>query len=134
MRTLAVSLAVAALLISLPAGGITFDDGLVHVIDAANSYPFEGVVVDDDPSGATTRIQVVIGGEIGTGANGPLEAFGVSKVDIFGGELGSNLNAHDASRVNVWAGTVNPGGSLVTRDMSRVGIGRRSCVFGTSHK
>ena len=43
MRTMLCStiLATAALLLApLHAAAITFDDGMVHVIDAANSYPF----------------------------------------------------------------------------------------------
>ena len=53
-------LGLPVLLVVLPteARAITFADGQVHVIDAANSFPFEDVTVQDDPIGATTTVQV----------------------------------------------------------------------------
>jgi hypothetical protein len=41
-----------------PAHAITFDDGMVHVIDAANSFPFEATFVDDGPGPTTTTVTV----------------------------------------------------------------------------
>ena len=45
---------------------IVINDGMVHTIDAANSFPFEPMIVDAGPGGAATTIQLVPGGEIGT--------------------------------------------------------------------
>jgi len=39
--------AVAFLALGTDAAAITFDDGLVHVIDAENSFPLESVIADD---------------------------------------------------------------------------------------
>jgi hypothetical protein len=44
---------------SAPAGAITFDDGMLHVIDAANSYPFEFSDVRDDVLGSPTILNIV---------------------------------------------------------------------------
>jgi hypothetical protein len=64
------ALAIALLLpLTLASGAqaITFDDGLVHVIDAGNSYPFEGVEVHDGPGASSTTVEFLDGGEIGSG-------------------------------------------------------------------
>ena len=55
--------AVPLFILGTDAAAITFDDGLVHVIDAGNSFPLEDVIVQDGPSGATTTVSVVDGGD-----------------------------------------------------------------------
>ena len=60
-----ISLAIALLVpLTLASGAqaVTFDDGLVHVIDAANSFPFESVEAIDSASGDPTTVNVVDGG------------------------------------------------------------------------
>ena len=57
------------LLIPITATAVTFADGLTHIIDASNSFPFEGVRVYDGPGGATTTVNIVPGGEVGTAIN-----------------------------------------------------------------
>lgn len=80
MRLLAL---VAAGLLALPASAlaVTFADGQLHIIDAANSFPFESVVVEDAPGGGPTSLLLVDGGLIGT----QLQAYGHSEVTIFWG-------------------------------------------------
>jgi len=75
-------------LLTAPAGAVTFDDGLVHVIDAANSFPFDRVEVRDGPGGATTTVEILPGGQIGTdGIDGGLNALGSSVVNMSGGSI-----------------------------------------------
>jgi hypothetical protein len=90
MRGLAASftgISVAALFIlgTNAAATIVFDDGLLHVVDAGNSFPFECAEVDDGPLGEMTTVDVVTGGEIGTLSCGFLDAFGISEVNALGG-------------------------------------------------
>ena len=55
----------SALLLPVEAKSVTFDDGMVHLIDANNSFPFESVIVRDGPGSTTTTVNLVSGGEIG---------------------------------------------------------------------
>ena len=99
MRGLAASftrIAAAALFIlGTDAGAVTFDDGLVHVIDAGNSYPFEQVLVYDGPGASSTTAELLDGGEIGSG----LLAFDSSIVRMSGGVITGNLVAQDSSEI-----------------------------------
>jgi hypothetical protein len=65
--------AAALLILGTDAAAITFDDGLVHVIDAGNSFPSESVTVQDGPGAATTTVTMV-DGEVGTTTSGDLVA------------------------------------------------------------
>jgi hypothetical protein len=58
--------AAASILLGAQAAAITFDDGLVHVIDAGNSYPSELIFVSDGPGNEPTIVNVLSGGEIAT--------------------------------------------------------------------
>jgi hypothetical protein len=51
-----------SILLARNASAVVFDDGLVHVIDAANSFPFESVEAIDSASGDPTTVNVVDGG------------------------------------------------------------------------
>ena len=81
-------LAPLLLALSAPTSGwaITFADGIVHVIDSSNSFPFE---VLDGPGPSTTTVEIVAGGEIGTGINGDLQLFDSSIVIMSGGPMES---------------------------------------------
>ena len=70
-----------------PASAVTFDDGLVHVIDAANSFPLETVFVG--PS--TTTVIVVAGGEISTREGVGIFASGTAVVNMSGGIVDSRV-------------------------------------------
>ena len=63
---------------------VTFADGLVHVIDAANSFPFEGAIVQDSLGGLGTTVNVVPGGDIGSGREHQVELFGSSVLNMSG--------------------------------------------------
>ena len=65
MRYLLLCAAFAIALLAGPAGAVTFDDGMVHVFDAGNSFPFEGLSIDDAAGSLPTTVQVVLGGEEG---------------------------------------------------------------------
>jgi hypothetical protein len=117
------------------ASAITIDDGMVHIIDAGNSFS-ETVHVFDGAGGPTT-VLIVDGGFIadivlndpelivhdtstvvmtGGGIEDDLGARDMSTVDIFGGEIGSPLGAPDCcngsvnaagfSTINVFGGTM----------------------------
>jgi hypothetical protein len=79
------------------AEAIVFDDGLLHIVDANNSYPLEGVVVDDGPGGVTTSLRMIDGGEIGTVFEDDLEAFGSSEIEVFGGSFGYSVELYENS-------------------------------------
>ena len=102
------SLAIALLvLLAQNASAIVFDDGRVHVVDAANSFPFEGVQVDDGPPPRpTTTLEVVSGGEIGTVSEDDVAAFGSSEVTISGGTLGRDLWLYGTADLQMSGGTI----------------------------
>ncbi len=56
---LSVRVAALSILLALNSSAITFNDGLVDVIDADNSFPFEGITVQDGPGGTTVTVVVV---------------------------------------------------------------------------
>ena len=107
MRARPLSAAVSLLLLAIaaPAGAILFDDGLLHRIDAANSFPSEGVIVRDGPGGATTAVQVLAGGQIGTFVPEGLDAFENSAVTVSGGSV-FDLFAFDAARIEIAGGEI----------------------------
>ena len=103
---------VSILLLALapPTHAVTFADGALHIIDSANSYPSEETIIVDGPGGVSTTVQVIDGGELGTGPfpspGYPTRLFGSSLLTIdVGGELYSVL-ATDNARVSV-SGQVN---------------------------
>jgi hypothetical protein len=51
--------AAASIFLGAEANAVTPDDGLVHVIDAENSHPFEGLTVDDAPDRIATTVNLV---------------------------------------------------------------------------
>jgi hypothetical protein len=49
-------------MIASAGSAVTFSDGLIHVIDAANSYPHESIIAVNASDGRPTTIRVVNGG------------------------------------------------------------------------
>ena len=90
----------AAVSFGSAARAVTFDDGLVHVIDAGNSFPFEGVTVDDGPGGAPTMLNIVPGGYVGF----YVKASGNSQVNMSGGEVGTALQIFNDSQLEFSGG------------------------------
>ena len=86
---------------------VTFADGQVHTIDAANSFPFESVTVLNSPTGVPTTVQVLDGGDIGSAVLGALFPRENSIATMFGGTVWRIVGLGD-SRVMV------SGGSIVT--------------------
>ena len=109
--------ALIATLSTLPARNasatIIFDDGSFHVVDAANSFPFDNVEVRN----ATTLI-IVEGGEIATqlprGAS--VIADDVSEVIMYGGMLGGSIVANSATQIFVSGGMLV--GSVICSDQA----------------
>jgi hypothetical protein len=85
MLFLSLLTAAALLLNPSDADAVTFDDGQLHVIDAANTYPFEDVNVEHGPGGAPTTVHVVVGGQIATLSGARLDARGSSIISVSGG-------------------------------------------------
>jgi hypothetical protein len=83
------------LVLGTSANAITFDDGQLHVIDAANSYPNDTIYVLDGPGSAATTVTVVDGGEAGTEPRGP-----------FGNPTRVGIDATDNSLANIYGGEV----------------------------
>ncbi len=84
-------IAAASVLVGAEAAAITFDDGLVHVIDAGNSYPFDLLFVENSLEGAPTTVDVVAGGEIATQfVSGDSFIRGTSVLNLSGGFIGGN--------------------------------------------
>ena len=81
------------------AKGVTFADGLTHIVDAANSFPSDSdSSVLDGPGNAPTTVEIVTGGEIGTAVGGRLQVLGSSVVRVSGGSIGGDLRAREDSR------------------------------------
>jgi hypothetical protein len=78
------ALLAALLVMTAPAGAITFDDGLVHVIDTGNSFPFEDVDVFDGPGDTPTTVNVIVGGQIATLGGARLDARDSSIISVSG--------------------------------------------------
>jgi hypothetical protein len=84
-----------ALVLGPSAHAITFADGEIHVIDAANSYPNDTVYVLDGPGSVATTVTVLDGGQAGTEPRGSygtptrvgIDASENSLVNIYGGEV-----------------------------------------------
>ena len=95
----ATTFALATLLfVAGDAQAVTFNDGLTHIIDAANSFPFEDVIVLDGPGPSTTTIEIVAGGEFGTGiGDGDLQVFDSTAVIMSGGEIARTLGVQGAA-------------------------------------
>jgi hypothetical protein len=99
----------ALLVMTSPAGAVTFDDGQVHVIDAANSFPFEGVTVLDSSLSVPTTVMLIDGGEIGTSISGAaISLVGDTSVfEMHGGILEGTLTAAGMGRVLYTGGQVD---------------------------
>ena len=103
---------------SVESRAVIFFDGMVHTIDAANSFPAEGVTVQDGVGPVTTTVNIVAGGEIGTLSNSDLTVTGISQVDMSGGAIGRDvLMLHDAM-ISISGGTV--GGTIRGMDFSSI--------------
>ena len=85
---LILALACLTVVASIPAKSLTLDDGLVHEINLANSFPADGVTVRDGPGSTSTTVNVVTGGEISTFAGAGLGAFDSSHINVSGGAVG----------------------------------------------
>jgi hypothetical protein len=59
MRSMLAALVPGLLMFAGAAHAVVFDDGMVHVIDAANSFPFEDVIVNDSTVGESTTVELL---------------------------------------------------------------------------
>ena len=99
---LSLSFSFALLLLPVEAKPVTFDDGLVHIIDANNSFPFESVIVQDGPGSTNTTVNLVSGGLIGGG----LTAIDGSQIEMSGGRIEFSLRALDRAHISITGGVV----------------------------
>ena len=105
-RAIFASLVVASVFVlGTEASAVVFDDGTVHVIDAANSFPAEGVLVTDSPGGATTTLIVVTGGVIGSASSDDLVARDSSEIIIEGGSIAGATVLRDATTGRISGGS-----------------------------
>lgn len=78
------------------ARGVTFADGLLHIIDSTNSFPSEPILIGDGPGGIPTTVNVVDGGVAsdirieGSGAPSPGRN---SIVNVLGGSVTGTLSS-----------------------------------------
>jgi hypothetical protein len=133
MRVLAASLIrifpAVLFILGTDAAAITFDDGLVHVIDAGNSFPAESVQVSDGPGNSSTTLSIIAGGEIGTVAPGQLVALENSIVSMSGGIIGGSLQLSNQAQASLSGGTT---GNIDIRDSSTIDI--EGGAFGVDRK
>ncbi len=112
MRTdLVIALSAAMFIVAAdPARAIVFDDGLLHVIDSGNSFPFEGVTLRNGPLSSTTTLELVDGGLIGNTDSDHLVAEENSVVHVFGGgdRRGSFCPRRFTGHCLGWVGGGNP--------------------------
>jgi len=80
---------------------VTFNDGLTHIIDSDNSYPFEQIVVSDGPGSTTTTVIVVTGGQ----ASG-IDASENSVITLDGGNLTAPIDIRDNVELSFNDGSV----------------------------
>jgi hypothetical protein len=126
------ALAVAFLVpLTLASGAqaVTFDDGLVHVIDAGNSYPFDLITVQDGPGSIPTTVNILSGGEVATQVvSGNSFISENSILNLSGGLIGSPnvpgtgstfVWVNDQAMVNVTSGAM---GQLRPTDASTVTV------------
>jgi hypothetical protein len=104
-------------LLTSAAGAVTFDDGQLHVIDAANSFPLEDVDIFDGPFGAQTTVELIEGGAVGT-ISGALRSFDSSRLIMSGG-MSRGIWISDSSHGTISGGIVN---ASVTIDQDRADI------------
>lgn len=121
--------ALATLVCASGSEAIVFDDGLTHVVDAANSYPFDSAEVRDSSGGAPTHLTLLSGGEIGTGEgfSGALAVFEHSGCEVSGGEV-PRLYTYGDSTAEVSAGEIR--GQVNARYSSTVRISGGSIGSG----
>ncbi len=117
---LTLSFSFALLLLPIEAKPITFDDGTVHVINAANSLPLETVTAEDGPGMTTTTLNLIVGGEIGTISGDDLILNENSLLNMSGGEIGRGLFVNDSSVANISGGSVPQGPGVVAGGTSTV--------------
>ena len=111
---LACLVAASVLVLGTEARAVVFDDGQVHVIDANNSFPAEGVEVFDSPGGAPTKLFVVTGGLVG----GKINVLDSSTVNVSGGEMGQVV-ARDSASIVFSGGNA---GSVVALDQGSLTV------------
>lgn len=80
---------------------VTFNDGLIHIINSGNSYPFEEIVVSDGPGSTTTTVIVETGGQ----ASG-IDASENSVITLDGGYLTAPFYVRDNVELSVIEGSV----------------------------
>ena len=99
---------------------ITFADGLSHIIDAANSFPLESVIVQN-----ATTVEMVSGGAVGTllGTSSTLTVFDTSVVNISGGAVGGKLIMRSNSTATVSGGTFGTGLRTFERSTANISGG-----------
>jgi hypothetical protein len=122
--------AAASILLGAQAAAITFDDGLVHVIDAGNSYPFAAVTLDNGPSSTSSGIDVVPGGDVGTSVPADLRALSHPFVNATGGEMGTSVVLEQDSEAPVSGGMIR--GSMDSLHNARINI-LRGAVSSSIH-
>ena len=99
--------AASVLVLGTETMAVTFADGQVHVIDAANSFPFEGVYAQDGPGSTTTTVNLVDGGAIGSpGYTQSLQGVENSLLNVTGRTVNGVVLVYDASELNVSGGSM----------------------------
>lgn len=99
----------AALALPATADIVTFDDGALHTIDAANSFPSDGAVIRDSSTGNPTTVVIQPGGSFGS----TVSLFDTSLLQLNGGFLGSYVEAGDSAHIDIISGSVGSGPSAV---------------------
>lgn len=96
-----------------------FADGELHVIDASNGLPLEGLDIADDPSGAPTTVAVISGGEVATELASLSTVRGQSRLVVSGGLIAGTIELMDAGELVIEAGQI---GDLVAGGTSSTAI------------
>ena len=112
-RCLAFAFPLAFLLFfAVIANAVLFNDGAIHTIDAANSFPLDGLSIQDGPDNATTTVNIVPGGRVGSASiPGDVQAVDHSLLNISGGIVqGGSLTFTEYAVLNMTGGTLT--GSL----------------------
>lgn len=112
----------------------TFADGMLHVIDASNGIPLEGLDIADDPNGVPTTVVVISGGVVlsrstvrdhsrlvisGGVISGPIELTDNAELLLEAGQI-RDLVAGGSSVTSMFGGRIT--GQLRSRDQASVTI------------
>ncbi len=82
--------------------GVTFDDGMLHILDSSAGLSGDSIIILDSAAGDPTQVRMT-----GGGVGGGMSVFGSSGFELMGGTVSSFSQAFDMTSVFTGAGTMH---------------------------